>query len=261
MSLKDELPPRAYYVQSDGVYKNLLVHSSINGLSIDELELRLRAQMDQVKNYLSSSDWLLITFGTAFVYRYKKLNSQVANCQKLPAANFDKELIGIDELEKQFEQLLTSVKEINRALKIIITVSPVRHLRDGLAENSLSKSTLRLLAHNISENHANVFYYPSYEIMLDDLRDYRYYKEDMIHPTAQATEYIWQHFAGSFFDNTTNDFINQWQKILQSLAHRPFNPATKEHQKFLRATLLKLEKLAATVDTKPEIKAVRSQIL
>ena len=143
----------------------------------------------------------------------------------------------------------------------MLTVSPVRHIRDGLVENSTSKSILRLLAHNLTKELNSTYYYPAYELVLDDLRDYRYYKEDLIHPTDQATKYIWNHFSQTFFEKDSLAFMKQWEKLRYSLNHRPFNPATLEHQYFLKKTLSELEALSADVDLSKEIDFVKDQLL
>lgn len=261
MAMDDSEPDDSTMVQSEGVWKNLLLHSSFSGLSKDELSLKIRAQLSQVKKQLATADWLMMTLGTAFVYTLKETEKLVANCQKLPAKNFTRSLASHATLLKDFEMFLVELKEFNPKIKILLTVSPVRHIRDGLTENSVSKSVLRILCNTLSREHANVYYYPAYEIVLDDLRDYRFYKDDLIHPNSQATSYIWKHFTASLFDRELGDFINKWQKLYTSLNHRPFNPASHEHQQFLRKLLKELELLSSTANLTKEIASVREAII
>jgi hypothetical protein len=261
MAMQDQEPDQSTSVKSEGVWKNLLLHSSFSGLSKNELNLKIRAQLGQVKKQLAKADWLMMTFGTAFVYEFKETNQLVANCQKLPAKYFTKNLASHATIFKDFEDFLKELRAFNPKIKILLTVSPVRHIRDGLTENSVSKSVLRILCNTLSQEHDAVYYYPAYEIVLDDLRDYRFYKDDLIHPNSQATDYIWKHFTASMFNSELIDFINQWKKVYTSLNHRPFNPGSYEHQQFLKKLLGELELLSSRVDLKKEIARVKDAII
>lgn len=260
-SIKKEEPSLSSYVQSQGVFKNLELHSSFTGLSQDELALKINARLTSTHDFLQNAEWLIITFGTAFIYHHKETKTNIANCQKLPARDFDKYLAKNDELLNSFQDLLDRLKIFNPELKVILTVSPVRHLADGLEENSISKAVLRQLCHNIASHNPPVTYYPSFEIMMDDLRDYRFYKEDMIHPNDQAIEYIWQHFASSYMGEKTSDLLAKWADIRRSLNHRPFNPRTPEHQKFLQNTLKDLHLLSDQINLSKEIDQINKQII
>jgi lysophospholipase L1-like esterase len=243
------------------VYKNLELHSSFTGLSQDELELQIRARLSITHEFLCSAKWLLITFGTAHVYKHEKTSAYIANCQKLPSKNFNRELMSVEYLKKDFTEFLQKLKDFNPSLNIILTVSPVRHLKDGIAENTLSKSILRVLCHELASSNESIHYYPAYELMMDDLRDYRFYEEDMIHPSAQAIDYIWGHFCDSLMNKDSLTFIETWKKISSAINHRPFNRATAEHQKFLLNTLQKLKAIKATVNVDKEISIIKEQIL
>jgi lysophospholipase L1-like esterase len=260
MAIQDQQPDVTTMVESDGVWKNLLFHSSFSGLSKDELALRIKAILSQVKKHLANADWLMITFGTAFIYNYQLTGQPVANCQKLPSQQFTRTLASNAALMKDFTEFLGILSDFNKKIKLILTVSPVRHVKDGLAENSVSKSILRLLCNNLARDSKQVFYYPAYEIMVDDLRDYRFYEEDLIHPNKQATDYIWQHFSKSFFTSELIDFLGQWQKVRTSLNHKPFNPASYEHQQFLKKLLFELRQLNDKVDLTKEIARVEEAI-
>jgi len=254
-------PESNSYVLSEGVYKSLELHSSFTGLSQDELALQIRARLSVTHDFLRSAKWLIITFGTAYVYKSKKTSTYVANCQKMPAKDFSKELMSVEFLMKDFATLAQKLNVFNPSLNIILTVSPVRHLKDGIAQNTLSKSLLRVLCHELELKNEFIHYYPSYELMIDDLRDYRFYEQDMIHPSEQAVDYIWDHFNASFMDNDTLTFLEKWKKIISALSHKAFNPATTEHQNFLRKTLQDLESIKTEVNVDKEISLIANQIL
>lgn len=260
-SLNNTTPQAKTYVNSEGVYKNLELHSSFTGLSQDELELQIKARLSITREFLKSAKWLIITFGTAYVYKYKKTASYVANCQKLPGTNFERDLLSVEHLQNDFNEFLQQLTVFNPSLNIILTVSPVRHLRDGISENTLSKSILRVLCHQLTSKNESIYYYPSYELMIDDLRDYRFYKADMIHPSDQAIEYIWQHFSDSIMNHETLNFLKSWKKTLSALSHKAFNPNTNEHQQFLHNTLHELETLQSRVNVDKEISSIKSQII
>src|SRR5690606_1274186 len=144
--------------------------------------------------------------------------------------------------------------------EIIVTVSPVRHIKDGIPENQLSKSLLRVLAHEMANCCSKVSYFPSYELMMDDLRDYRYYKDDLIHPTAFAENYIWEQFKNAYFDQETLEIIKKIDGILNDLRHRPFHPQGASHQQFLHKLLQKMERMGPAFDFCKEIKTVNDQL-
>jgi GSCFA family len=260
-SLNNQSVDEKTYVSSEGVLKNLELHSSFTGLSRDELSLKINARLTMTHEFLKSAKWLIVTLGTAHVYQYIKTSSYIANCQKLPAENFTKELIPVERLKDDFTDFLNNLLNLNPDIHLILTVSPVRHLNDGIPENAVSKSILRLLCHQLSVESKVIHYYPAFELMMDDLRDYRFYAEDMVHPSTQAIDYIWNHFCNSFMDKNTLDFIKAWEKISKSLAHRPYNPATAEHQQFLKGVLNELKTIEKTVAVEKEIARIKEQLL
>jgi hypothetical protein len=260
-SLQNTRPDTDAIVLSEGVYKSLELHSSFTGLSRDELELQIRARLSITHEFLGAARWLILTFGTAYVYKSKKTSAYIANCQKMPAIDFTKELMSVEYLKNDFIEFLRKLNDFNPSLNIILTVSPVRHLKDGIAQNTLSKSLLRVFCHELESNNESIHYYPSYELMMDDLRDYRFYEQDMIHPSKQAIDYIWNHFNASFMNEDTLAYLEKWEKIMRALSHKAFNPATKEHQQFLIKTLRDLEAIKARVDVYKEISIIKEQIL
>jgi hypothetical protein len=260
-AIEDEVPFIDSYVVSQGIHTNLFTHSEMSGMSKEEVALKIQGHLNILKEFLSSADWLFLTFGTANIYTYSEAKIEVANCHKLPASQFSRRSFSSAELLSVFVPLITDLHAFNPNLKIVTTVSPVRHVRDGLSANNLSKSILRVFAQDLSDHFQQVSYYPAYEIMMDDLRDYRFYTDDLIHPSNMAIEYIWQHFLESFADNSTQIFVKDWLGIQQALGHRPFHPTSSQHQAFLISLRKKLEKFAGLINVEKELQLVESQLV
>ncbi len=184
----------------------------------------------------------------------------MANCHKMPNNLFRKDLLHVKHICQEFDQFYKKIKALNPKINIILTVSPVRHTKDGLPENQVSKSILRVACHYLYADFEDVTYFPSYEIMIDELRDYRFYEEDLIHPNKIAIDYIFERFSATFFDEKTNEFIKSWSKIQSDLNHRPFNENSEKHQIFLKTLLKKMETISEIVDLKKEKEAVLSRI-
>ncbi|MDK2977986.1 MAG: hypothetical protein PWP52_700 [Bacteroidales bacterium] len=195
-------------------------------------------------SHLRKSKYLVITFGTAWVYKYLRTEKIVSNCHKIPAKEFERGKLGVEDIFVEWAKLINRLNELNKHLKIIFTVSPVRHWKDGAVQNQLSKSTLILAIHQLKKIFKNVEYFPSYEIMMDDLRDYRFYAEDMLHPSNEAVEYIWNQFSETYFEDETKEIIQNINKIIQAKNHRPLNPETGLHKKFLKSQVKLVEKLS-----------------
>ncbi len=247
--LKKSLPSSKSYLEAGGVHLNYHFHSSYSSLNKDELETKIKTSIAEANEFLKNGNRIIITYGTAFVYRLKSTNEIVANCHKVPSANFEKSLLTEAEIVDSFKNFHSKLKTMNPECKIILTVSPVRHLKDTLELNSVSKSILRLFCHSIANQFPEVEYFPAYEILLDDLRDYRFYKTDRLHPTDEAVEYIWEKFVTAYFNEPAKKFIIEWQKIKKDLAHKPFHPQSESHQEFLKEVLKKSEKLQQTIDS------------
>ncbi len=221
---------------------------------------RLRQDSLRVKEYLKHTDLLLLTWGTARVYHRLDQGSLVASCHKQAAALFEKRMLQVEEILKNFMDFWHLLKTFNPGLKVLMTLSPVRHTRDTLIINQVSKSTLRLAQHELCEMLEDCFYFPSYEIMLDDLRDYRFYEKDLIHPNELAQDYIWQHFQQSLMDQNTRELNKKWLKLLVALEHRPNYPGSPSHVGFLRKTLARLEDFEDQLSLQPEIQSIREQL-
>ena len=175
----------------------------------------------------------VFTLGTNHVYVLNETGEIVDNCRKRPQRLFTERELSVDECADYLREAVTKLRQINPSVRIIITVSPIRYAKYGFHGSQLSKATLLLAADKLTKEIDNVVYFPAYEIVNDELRDYRFYREDMLHPTDQAVEYIWQRFGETFFSKQTMKFLEEWRPIKAALAHRPFNPEAEEYKKFL----------------------------
>lgn len=241
------------FVQNQGLWFHYDFHSSICGNTKEELQ-------EKSNHPFKAADFLIITFGTAFAYRLHEPPTYVANCHKMPSKLFEKDLLSVKDICKSFAPLYQNLLKTNNNLQIILTVSPVRHTRDGISQNAVSKSILRAACYYLETDFENVCYFPSYELMMDDLRDYRFYKPDLIHPNEVAETYIFEKFAETYFDDALKQFKDSWQGIQKDLAHKPFNPASATHQQFLQILIEKLERLAKVVDVSEELATVRRKL-
>ena len=189
---------------------------------------------------LKKANFLLLTFGTANGFIHSDSGEVVANCHKLPGQNFNKKLFTPDTIYKNIAPVLKRIMAQFPTIKILLTVSPIRHLRDGLITNQRSKASLLLACAELEKNFASIHYFPAYEILLDDLRDYRFYKNDLMHPTEMAVDYIWEYFRKSCFPEATQRYYEEVLAINQMLAHRPLRPDSSAHQKFLEQLKIKI---------------------
>ena len=225
----------------NGLYHSFFHHGSFSDIDKDKCLEKINTQLRHSVQSLRNTDVLFITFGTAYVYRSKEKNMVVGNCHKLPSSHFDRYRLSVDDIVKEWDDLIQRLREINPSLQILFTISPIRHLRNGAHDNQLSKSTLLLAIDELAQSNQGIHYFPSYEIVLDELRDYRFYNEDMVHPNNVAINYIWQRFAETYFREDTLSIIEEWAKIHLALNHKAFNPESDGHKYFLRQTLLKLK--------------------
>jgi len=246
------------WIESQDIHQHYDLHSQLGSTSRSHANENITAAIKATHDQLHKSNWLIITWGTAIVYKRKDKDHIVANCHKVPTDQFNKKLLRSDQLIADFETMLTDMpKDIN----IILTVSPVRHLKETLELNSVSKSTLRVACHDLASRHESVHYFPSYELILDDLRDYRFYKPDMLHPSDEAIDYVWNKFSKSYYDKQALDFIGKWQKIRAAIDHRPFNAQSKVHQQFIKATIQSMTELNDVVDVTTEIQQLAQQLI
>jgi len=260
MALNEESLPEWSFTQRQGMYLNFLMHSDFAAAERPHFESAIEGINLFIREKLERSDLIILTFGTAFVHEHIASGEIVANCHKVPQKHFNKRLLSIEEITKGFDRIKALIEPNNPSVKFLLTVSPVRHTKEGLPENNVSKSILRMACHQLTKSHDNVSYFPSYEIMMDDLRDYRFYKSDMIHPNEQAIDYIWNCFADTYFTKATKSFIAEWEKVKSALNHKPFNCDSAEHQQFLKSTIEKLQNFSDQVDVSEEVASLQRQL-
>ena len=246
-------------VEREGVFVHYGAHSDIKGATKAELEENYTRQMLRLHHALKDATHLVLTFGTAWIYTHREYR-RVANCHKQPAALFEKKLSSLEELEKGLRPVLRFLNQLHPNLRIILTLSPVRHTKEGISENQLRKSLLRVLCGQLEQQLEVVRYFPAYEILVDELRDYRFYKSDLVHPSEEAEHYIWEKWQQFSFGPETQQMVAEIQKIQLELAHRSFNPDSEAHRKFLQNLLSKLERMHGEVDFSEEIQDVKSRL-
>jgi len=247
------------FIEQDTIWKHYNYHSNWWASEKQSLIDAIHEQQILVNQYLKGSSVIILTYGTAWVYKHIADHTLVSNCHKRPAHLFEKRLLTVDEIIASFNELYHQIQAINKDVRFILTVSPVRHIKDTLALNSVSKATLRVACHNIVNQFTPIDYFPSYEMMMDDLRDYRFYDRDMIHPTAEAFDYISQKFSDQYFSAEVTSFIEHWKSLKQSMQHKPYHPHSLQHQQFLKDLLTQLKSFSE-VSVDQEIKLVQSQI-
>lgn len=256
----NELPPAHTYLQNSDIHLNYDFHSALSAMTRSALEGQLAGIIGKTHYFLKSAAWLMITYGTAWVYTRTDTGELVSNCHKMPGSLFSKSLFSQKHILESFHTFYQDLKTFNPDIRIILTVSPVRHTKDTLELNSVSKSVLRVSCHTLAEQYKDVEYFPAYEMMLDDLRDYRFYKADMVHPSEEAENYIWEHFTNRYASASLKDFIKKWKSIQAALNHKPFHPTSAGHQIFLKEIIRKLEELSHLVPVEKELENLRTQI-
>jgi len=217
-------------------------HSNFSGLDKQQVLDKINTTINKTHKKLKSATHIIITLGTSWVYEYLEQELTVANCHKIPQKKFRKKILTVEGSTRILENIKKQIRSINPKVNFIFTLSPVRHLKDGMVENAQSKAQLLSAIHNVIDAHS--FYFPSYEIMLDDLRDYRFYKRDMIHPNATAIDYIWDNFKATWISKATERNMFEVDAIQKALQHKAFYPESAQHKKFLedlKNRILKLE--------------------
>ncbi len=219
-------------------------HSDFSGTKKDIVLDRINQKLKTSSAFLKNAKFLFISLGTAWVYRLKKTGDIVCNCHKVPSKEFDRELLSIEKIGEDCENLITDLKKFNPELKIIFTISPVRHWKDGAHGNQISKSILQLAVKRIIDSCGEgCDYFPSYEIMIDDLRDYRFYADDLLHPNQQAIDYIWEKFSNRYFNDSTIYYINKIEKLVKASQHRFYDSESKSSAEFREKQAVKLKEI------------------
>lgn len=213
-------------------------HSRYSGISKEDALTKMNDSIAEAHQFLKTSSYMIVTLGSAWVYELTDAangitGTLVANNHKAPASWFKKRLLTAEAVKLLLVSVLSSLRDFNPILKIIFTISPVRHLREGVIENNRSKAILIQSVHDLVNEHEHVYYFPSYELVIDDLRDYRFYAEDLVHPNYQATQYVWEKFVDACIDESSTQLFKIIREVKLAYQHKPFNPSTEQHQQFL----------------------------
>lgn len=230
-------------------------HSQFSHADPDKLLEMINKSQDEAHSFLQKAKWLVLTVGSAWVYQLAE-GRIVANCHKVPTDKFQKRLLPVEEVLAALDNMIHRLFIFNPGLRIMFTISPVRHLRDGFVENNRSKAILIQAVHHLVEKFEGLFYFPAYELIIDDLRDYRFYAEDMVHPNYLATSYVWEKFTESCIDEESRKFIKEIAPVNAALAHKPFQPDSNAHRLFRQKQVEKLQQLQASypfLNFEPEI--------
>lgn len=232
--------------QQNGLWFSYTHHSSFSSPDADACLQQINTRMRQSADFIKNIDFIFITLGSAYAYQLKQSGRVVANCHKTPAKEFDRILLSVNNIVDSFSALFNRLLALNPRINIVFSVSPVRHLKDGAHGNQLSKATLMLAIDELQRRYAaTCFYFDAYEVLLDDLRDYRFYADDMCHPSTQAVEYIWDKFRNAAINNVCEPVMRRLDDIAAACAHRPFNPNTAQHKTFQQKIIQKIEELKA----------------
>lgn len=227
----------------NGQWHSIMHHSDFSSNSKSGLLRNINSRLLQAHEAAKRCTLVIVTLGTAYAYSRKSDGLVVGNCHKLPAKEFDRRLLGIGEITAELGNVIESYKALNKDVKFLFTVSPIRHLRDGAHDNQKSKGTLLLAIDELMSRHSCCHYFPAYEIVLDELRDYRFYAEDMLHPSAVAVEYIWECFGKCYFSDATKRLNNSIEEITRGLQHRPFDAKSEGYRMFIGSLVEKMERL------------------
>ncbi len=219
------------------------VHSDCSRVDKEELLLTLNQILRSTHEQILQTTHLIITYGTSWVYTLKSTKEVVANCHKIPQNLFNKEILSVESIEKSIQSTISLIQKVNPSCNFIFTISPVRHLKDGFVENQRSKAHLITALPSAIYHLPSATYFPSYEIMMDELRDYRFYAEDMLHPSQVAIDYIWERFSETTISEESHSIMQEVETIQKGLAHRSFNPNSQSHQQFLHQLNQKISQL------------------
>jgi hypothetical protein len=212
-------------------------HSVFSGTDQQQVLQRINEKQKVAQSFLATADWMIITLGSSFSYRLKEDETAVANCHRAPGQWFKKHMLDIQETKAALDNCIQELLSFNPKLRIIFTVSPVRHIRDGVVENNLSKARLLEAVHYLETKYNHVYYFPAYELVIDVLRDYRFYDIDLVHPNYAATEFVFEKFTQSFINDRSKSMMEEIRRYVTAYRHRPFQPATSAHKNFLRGNL------------------------
>lgn len=235
--------PDSLFFSADGLFNCYLFDSSFASPSLDDCRARIARTLSDEAARLSRTNFLFLTLGTNRYYILKENRQPVGNCHKLPAALFEEKQLSIDEIVRALDLSLNSLQEINPNLKVVFTVSPYRYAKYGFHQSRLGKAVLLLAVDQICRDRPNCSYFPAYEILLDELRDYRFYAPDLLHPSETAVDFIYERFSDAYFSEETKHLARQWGEIERAASHRPLHPLSDARRQFLNRTTNKLQLL------------------
>lgn len=226
-----------------GLWNSFYHHSRFSDLDGEEALRKINKRILASNEFLKSADFLFITFGTAGVYELKTTGQIVSNCHKVSAAEFKRYRLGVSEITEVYRELLQELWQLNPKVKVVFTVSPIRHWKDGAVENQMSKATLLLAIDQLIRGFGDerCSYFPAYELVMDELRDYRFYAEDMLHLSPVAVDFIFEKFAKTIITKESQQTFGKVMKIRKAVQHRPFNRTSPEYKKFLQANLAEID--------------------
>jgi hypothetical protein len=215
-------------------------HSSFSDPDKQKCLNKINEKVNSTHQYLGQCKWLFITLGSSYSYIHNASGISVGNCHKVPQKEFTKRILSVDLIVEEYKELIEQLKKINSGLNIVFTISPVRYIRDGVIENNLSKAVLIQAVHELIRLHGNLFYFPSYELVIDDLRDYRFYKTDLVHPNEQAVNYVFEKLMLSFFDSESKLISEKLKEIIIAGEHKVNNEKSEAHKKFKKSYFEKI---------------------
>ena len=218
--------------ENKGLWQSFSHSSMFAASSAEQCLENINTRLSTAATFLQSTGFLVITFGTAWVYENKEGGRVVSNCHKLPARMFHRRRLTVQEIVTDYSELIIKLQTLYPTIQLIFSVSPIRHWKDGAHENNISKSTLHLAIEELELKFDNTHYFPAYEIQMDELRDYRFYASDMLHPSDVAVDYIWERFSETYFDEETKRMKKEFEQLQSDLSHRPMFPGSDEYRKF-----------------------------
>lgn len=253
-------PDPQHIVEREGTRVHLDYHSDFRSKNESSVLDQIAVASEKVNSTLKEARWVILTYGTASVFTYRPSGCVVNNCHKMAAGLFQKRLLTVDEIVASFTRMQQLLITANPTLRFLLTVSPVRHIKDTLEGNSLSKAVLRQAVFEIQQKFSEVVYFPAFEIMMDDLRDYRFYREDLIHPSTLAEAYLWEKFGSQFFSDSTRSLVAAWQALRKALLHQPFEADSDHHHRFLQALAHQLQQMASKLPVAGELEVVEQKL-
>ncbi len=266
MLLSDKTYRQDDLFEHRGIWGSFDHHGRFSSTSVEETLLRINQQLEHSRNTIRNAGYLIVTFGTSWAYELRSTSQVVSNCHKFPATDFNRFRLTTEEIVEEYVGLLKSLWAVNKELKVLFTVSPIRHWKDGASGNQLSKATLLLAVDQVINEFGNerCAYFPSYEIVMDELRDYRFYAPDMLHLNQVAVDHIWNKFSDSMISGDSLKLSKRILKILKAVDHRPFNSDSSEYRRFLIGNIETIKEFTRQypyVDLKNEKQHFESELI